>query len=768
MKKIFSLLFITAIFSFAVNAQDFKITFAASGASSLIDSIQISNINQNTFLTINGDDTLHLVNFAGIDNFNSAEGKINFFPNPVNEKGTLELMFNRSQNINIDIYGIDGSFISGLNADAKAGHNCFDILNLSNGIFIIKVSSPEWAGSIKLIAINENINDNTQIKKGSCSNLASITQIFKSSAVQMQYNSGDTLEMTAYSGTLISTEDLVATQDELIDFNFVGTPSLSTPDSNVKQYQVIPLTCKYVTFNDTVYQGTFGSDNIDVFVVDDTLLTFIIPQCGQGNFDLNINIEGNNFNIPYAVDSLPNIVDPVAYYSSFITQLNFPTSDTLFDDINDSLAFYTNEFNNLSFSEQLTAVYVIDANREIIDEINAITADHMAKTNCNSQTWIPYVRCKILDFVYCVTKLTIVVSGTALIFSLPSFGLGAPAGGVIGLGITLVAMKGTYKEIGKIWYDIAVFTFHTIEAQLNSAKATDYFNNSPRSIDLNIKARNIQNTQYSQGWISSCVSKFNTMKTLWNNIFDDQIDFSPLIESTMDADNMGFLSLNILTNSQNVSGTLSGTVDNIEVEFSTSQTTDQAFSYCITYDDGEFSVNSDTIDAMLLIPTITGTWDKYSGTSNSYTTQINHPTYGLITFDFDSIPETFGLHTVSSNISSSSCPTPFNESYQVNQLKYTLTLNSNGTYSVLDSMYAGTSSINFTTCSASTNPMAGPYTEIETGTWSTNGSVLTLNETYPSSTTHEYTIVAMTGIYLELRLFNPSINYIEIIRFNKQ
>ena len=48
-------------------AQDYLISFAGTGGSTIVDSVQVKNLTQNTSLTLNGTDVLHLMGIVGID-----------------------------------------------------------------------------------------------------------------------------------------------------------------------------------------------------------------------------------------------------------------------------------------------------------------------------------------------------------------------------------------------------------------------------------------------------------------------------------------------------------------------------------------------------------------------------------------------------------------------------------------------------------------------------------------------------------------------------
>lgn len=67
MQNIYLIVFFLFV-SLIVKAQDYKIDFTASGATTTLDSVHVKNLDQQTELTLGGSDTLHLYKSgSGID-----------------------------------------------------------------------------------------------------------------------------------------------------------------------------------------------------------------------------------------------------------------------------------------------------------------------------------------------------------------------------------------------------------------------------------------------------------------------------------------------------------------------------------------------------------------------------------------------------------------------------------------------------------------------------------------------------------------------------
>lgn len=89
MKKILNLTFFVVI-SQTLLSQNYLISFIASGQSSTIDSIEVSNLTQKTSLTLYGSDTLHLTGTLGLFEETIKEDKLKIYPNPINLSARIE------------------------------------------------------------------------------------------------------------------------------------------------------------------------------------------------------------------------------------------------------------------------------------------------------------------------------------------------------------------------------------------------------------------------------------------------------------------------------------------------------------------------------------------------------------------------------------------------------------------------------------------------------------------------------------------------------
>ncbi len=206
-------------------SQDYQISFTGTGASTTFESIEVQNLTQGTSSTLAQGDVLHLKGTAtGLFDTNYQEKEITVYPNPMKEQSNIEFTALSAGEYVIDLYSISGKKILSDKYDLNAGRHVFQLEGLSAGIYTLSLKSGNSLYSAKLIS------------KGATSTMACINYVhtksidkknnvsLKSAAadnlVEMQYNDGDRLLITATSGDYVTVKSLVpsASTTENIDF----------------------------------------------------------------------------------------------------------------------------------------------------------------------------------------------------------------------------------------------------------------------------------------------------------------------------------------------------------------------------------------------------------------------------------------------------------------------------------------------------------------------------------------------------------------------
>jgi len=223
MKKSFIIIF-SLLVTFQTQAQDYLISFAGTGGSTTVDSVQVRNLTQNTSLTLNGADVIHLMGVVGIDQaIEQTSSDLRIYPNPMNEQSFVEFETASSGDATIEVCGITGKQVVQTHRMLSCGRHIFTVSGLSGGIYNLSIHSAGYVYSGKIVCIN----------KGPC--CAKISYIsthpkfvehgkLKSiqSLVPMQYTSGDQLLFKCFSDIYATVIPLVPTQSQTVTANFIA------------------------------------------------------------------------------------------------------------------------------------------------------------------------------------------------------------------------------------------------------------------------------------------------------------------------------------------------------------------------------------------------------------------------------------------------------------------------------------------------------------------------------------------------------------------
>ena len=226
-----------------LHAQDFNISFAKLGLNETPDSVYIENIDQSTHLTLNGDDVLQLVNeITGVNELSNNTILLKVYPNPIQENATIEYSNFERGEVNIQLCDIQGKLIINQNHRLEKGIFYFTLNGLNKGNYFIhficgsnrastSISSVKDVGSSPNILLNEHFQTANTLK-------SAVNSIQNAEKVQMQYNSGDTLKLTAYIKKEASKIiNLVPNENQTIEFSFPSTPVVNF---NVNTTKIVP------------------------------------------------------------------------------------------------------------------------------------------------------------------------------------------------------------------------------------------------------------------------------------------------------------------------------------------------------------------------------------------------------------------------------------------------------------------------------------------------------------------------------------------------
>jgi len=220
-----SLLILPIISMLRLQAQDYLISFAGSGASSTVESVIVENLTQGALLEMNGSDKLHLMGVVtGIESVRGDEpGKIDFYPNPMQEYARMQFVLPESGETMITLYDLSGRQILRNKDLLSQGEHTYGIHGVEEGIYFVRISSGKYSLSGRLISsgsrkglaeiVRENI---TAIKE------KQIDTKGTNEEEVMQYNTGDRLKITGISGSYRTVMTDIPTEGKTITFNFIA------------------------------------------------------------------------------------------------------------------------------------------------------------------------------------------------------------------------------------------------------------------------------------------------------------------------------------------------------------------------------------------------------------------------------------------------------------------------------------------------------------------------------------------------------------------
>jgi hypothetical protein len=147
-----------------LQAQDYQISFAGSGASTAVSAVEVENLTQGKSVTLNDTDVLRLMEFpTGINPVvDNAENTLRIYPNPNAGNSTIEFAATVPGITSIELFDITGKRIGTTQNLLEVGTHSFKVSGLSSGIYNVKTSSAAFSYSSKLVS---NSINNSGLKK---------------------------------------------------------------------------------------------------------------------------------------------------------------------------------------------------------------------------------------------------------------------------------------------------------------------------------------------------------------------------------------------------------------------------------------------------------------------------------------------------------------------------------------------------------------------------------------------------------------------------
>lgn len=256
-----------------LQAQDYLINFAGTGAGTTVDSVKIENLTLGTSLKMKGSDMLHLMQVTGTETITGYEDdKIAFCPNPMNDFTRMQFVLPVSGEILITLFDISGRTITQTRDFLVTGEHIFRVQGIKEGIYFIRLDADNYSCTGRLISYGSQIADSKIVYENS---IAAQEKNGDSQStneeVVMQYNTGNRLLLKGISGKCCTIVTDIPSASKTITFNFIPCT-----DADGNNYPVVYIgTTKGGDYGDppkyTEADGgmTFMGENLKVTKLND-------------------------------------------------------------------------------------------------------------------------------------------------------------------------------------------------------------------------------------------------------------------------------------------------------------------------------------------------------------------------------------------------------------------------------------------------------------------------------------------------------------------
>ena len=224
MKNTTILLFLLCILCKSYS-QDYRIDFAASGASETLDSVKVENLTQNNSLVVPGTNTLRLLHeLSGIQDGNDSENSLAIYPNPVKEYCLIEFTLLEEGEFNLAIYDLAGKQIAFTGKNRAHGNHSYRVTGLDNGVYVVLLKTRNSISTGKIICqsgIRRNIGMSYAEETEQPKSEETLTLKNAHSETSMEYTTGDLLKFTGYSAGFSTIMTDIPSMSKTVSFTLV-------------------------------------------------------------------------------------------------------------------------------------------------------------------------------------------------------------------------------------------------------------------------------------------------------------------------------------------------------------------------------------------------------------------------------------------------------------------------------------------------------------------------------------------------------------------
>ena len=231
-----TIIFFLVLAILKTQAQDYLISFAGAGATTVVGTVKVDNLTSGTTLTLNGGAVLHLIASVGMDALNMDNDNVQLYPNPMSVQSTLTFIAPENGNTVIGIVDLSGRIVCQISTLVSTGTHSFRISGLSKGMYFVKVTGKNYFYSTKLIN-QSNLQREARVEFVS-SVKTHTSNLLKSAAatIDMAYTDGDQLLFKGISGIYSTVVADVPVSSKTITFNFAACT-----DADNNNYSIVQI-----------------------------------------------------------------------------------------------------------------------------------------------------------------------------------------------------------------------------------------------------------------------------------------------------------------------------------------------------------------------------------------------------------------------------------------------------------------------------------------------------------------------------------------------
>ena len=207
-------------FSFLMNAQDLRVTFTASGASSIVDSVKATNLRTNHSVSLPGNDTLYLELNTGISELSGSGKNGIVFPNPCSGTATLIFPSIETGTSILCLMNLSGQVLVRISAEILKGYNIFQVSLSKAGVYLISFETGSGISGFKIICTETLEGANRISYKGTMQGNKGSIKLKDQNIYRLGYASGDIILYRCRGGvhTTIITDSPDVSKNYTVEF----------------------------------------------------------------------------------------------------------------------------------------------------------------------------------------------------------------------------------------------------------------------------------------------------------------------------------------------------------------------------------------------------------------------------------------------------------------------------------------------------------------------------------------------------------------------